>query len=48
MNVIILGSGGCVSTPRACCNCRVCTQARQKGFPLQERDAACLLKMQIY
>ena len=32
MNVIILGSGGCVSTPRACCNCRVCTQARQKGF----------------
>lgn len=31
MNVIILGSGGCVSTPRACCNCRVCTEARQKG-----------------
>ena len=33
MNVIILGSGGCVSTPRACCNCHVCTEARQKGFP---------------
>ncbi len=33
MNIIILGSGGCVSTPRACCNCRICTQARQKGFP---------------
>ena len=33
MNVIILGSGGCVSTPRACCNCRVCTEARKKGFP---------------
>lgn len=33
MNVIILGSGGCVSTPRACCSCRVCTEARQKGFP---------------
>ena len=33
MNVIILGSGGCVSTPRACCNCRVCIEARQKGFP---------------
>lgn len=33
MNVIILGSGGCVSTPRACCNCRVCTEARLKGFP---------------
>ena len=33
MNIIILGSGGCVSTPRACCNCRVCTEAWQKGFP---------------
>lgn len=33
MNVIILGSGGCVSRPRACCNCRVCTEARLKGFP---------------
>ena len=33
MNVIIPGSGACVSTPRACCNCRVCTEARQKGFP---------------
>lgn len=33
MNLIILGSGGCVSTPRACCNCRVCTEARLKGFP---------------
>ncbi len=33
MNIIILGSGGCVSTPRACCSCRVCTEARQKGFP---------------
>lgn len=33
MSIIVLGSGGCVSTPRACCGCRVCTQARQKGFP---------------
>lgn len=33
MNLVILGSGGCVSTPRACCNCRVCVEARQKGFP---------------
>lgn len=33
MNVMILGSGGCVSTPRACCSCRVCTEARKKGFP---------------
>lgn len=33
MNIIITGSGGCVSTPRACCSCRVCTQARLRGFP---------------
>ena len=33
MNIVILGSGGCVCTPRACCNCRVCVEARQKGFP---------------
>ncbi len=33
MNVIILGSGGCVSTPRACCTCHVCTEARVKGYP---------------
>ncbi|MCM1040072.1 MAG: MBL fold metallo-hydrolase [Roseburia sp.] len=33
MKIIILGSGGCVSTPRPCCNCPVCTEARQKGFP---------------
>ncbi len=33
MNVIILGSGGCVSTPRPCCSCPVCTEARRKGFP---------------
>lgn len=33
MKVKILGSGGCVSTPRPCCNCKVCVEARKKGFP---------------
>lgn len=33
MHAILIGSGGCVSTPRAGCRCRVCTEARQKGFP---------------
>lgn len=33
MELVILGSGGCVSTPRACCSCRICAQAREKGFP---------------
>ena len=33
MKLKITGSGGCVSTPRPCCTCAVCTEARQKGFP---------------
>ena len=33
MNIKIIGSGGCVSIPKPCCNCPVCTEAREKGFP---------------
>jgi len=33
MKFIIAGSGGCVSIPRALCQCKVCTEARKKGFP---------------
>lgn len=33
MKIKITGSGGCVSTPRPCCGCPVCRQAREKGFP---------------
>lgn len=33
MKFIITGSGGCVCTPKPLCQCRVCTQAREKGFP---------------
>lgn len=33
MKIKIIGSGGCVSTPKPCCNCPVCVQAREKGFP---------------
>ena len=33
MKIKIIGSGGCVSTPRPCCNCKVCREAREKGFP---------------
>ena len=33
MKVKIIGSGGGVSTPRPCCSCRICTEAREKGFP---------------
>lgn len=33
MKIKITGSGGCVSTPKPCCGCPVCKQAREKGFP---------------
>jgi phosphoribosyl 1,2-cyclic phosphate phosphodiesterase len=33
MKIKIIGSGGCVSTPKPCCSCKVCRQAREKGFP---------------
>jgi len=33
MKLKIIGSGGCVSIPRPCCQCKVCTEAREKGFP---------------
>lgn len=33
MKLKIIGSGGCVSTPRPLCQCKVCIEARKKGFP---------------
>lgn len=33
MKFIITGSGGCVCTPKPLCQCKVCVQARKKGFP---------------
>lgn len=33
MKFIITGSGGCVSLPRPLCNCKICVEAREKGFP---------------
>ncbi len=33
MQFKIIGSGGCVSTPKPTCQCRVCKEAREKGFP---------------
>jgi phosphoribosyl 1,2-cyclic phosphate phosphodiesterase len=33
MKFIITGSGGCVSIPRPLCQCKVCVEAREKGFP---------------
>lgn len=33
MKFHIIGSGGCVSTPRPLCQCRICREARVKGAP---------------
>ena len=33
MKFKIVGSGGCVSTPKPLCQCSVCVQAREKGYP---------------
>ncbi len=33
MKLKIIGSGGCVSTPKPLCQCKVCIEARKKGFP---------------
>lgn len=42
MKVKIIGSGGCVSTPRPICQCNVCKEAREKGVPYA-RSGCCLL-----
>ena len=33
MKFIVTGSGGCVCTPKPLCQCRVCVEARKKGYP---------------
>lgn len=33
MKFTVIGSGGCVCTPKPLCQCRVCLQARKKGYP---------------
>lgn len=41
MKFIIAGSGGCVCTPKPLCQCSVCTEARQRGYPY--RRCGCSL-----
>lgn len=40
MKFIILGSGGAIRIPKACCSCSVCTEARLKGFPYKRLGAS--------
>jgi phosphoribosyl 1,2-cyclic phosphate phosphodiesterase len=35
MKITILGSGGCQITPRPCCQCKICKEARKKGVPYE-------------
>jgi len=44
MKFIIVGSGGCVSIPRALCKCKVCIEARQKGIPYSRCGCSLFLE----
>jgi len=44
MKFIVIGSGGCVSIPRALCQCKVCVEARQKGIPYARCGCSLYLK----
>jgi len=35
MDIQLLGSGGYLRIPRACCSCRICSEARKKGVPYE-------------
>lgn len=44
MKFIMLGSGGYIRIPRACCNCRVCSEAREKGYPYKRLGQSLYLE----
>jgi phosphoribosyl 1,2-cyclic phosphate phosphodiesterase len=39
----VLGSGGAIRIPRACCSCKVCQEARIKGFPYKRLGQSLFL-----
>lgn len=43
MDFTILGSGGALRIPRACCSCRICKEARLKGFPYKRLGQSLFL-----
>lgn len=43
MKFTILGSGGAIRIPRACCSCKVCKEARLKGFPYKRLGQSLFL-----
>ena len=44
MKFIMLGSGGYIRIPRACCNCKVCKEAREKGYPYKRLGQSLYLE----
>lgn len=46
MKLKVLGSGGYLRIPRACCNCRLCKEARNKGAPHQRLGQSLFIKDQ--
>lgn len=40
----VIGSGGCTSTPRPLCQCNVCVEARQKGYPYKRCGCSLYLE----
>ena len=44
MKFIIIGSGGCVCTPKPLCQCSVCVQARKKGYPYARCSCSLFLE----
>ncbi|MBN1160088.1 MAG: MBL fold metallo-hydrolase [Candidatus Diapherotrites archaeon] len=42
MKMTVLGSGGFQVTPRPCCNCKICKEAKQKGKPPYVRRGPAL------
>lgn len=43
MKFTILGSGGAIRIPRACCSCNVCKEARMKGIPYKRLGQSLFL-----
>ncbi|CAN2042034.1 phosphoribosyl 1,2-cyclic phosphate phosphodiesterase [Candidatus Magnetomoraceae bacterium gMMP-15] len=43
MDFQILGSGGCTVIPKPLCQCRVCKEARKKGFPYKRTGPSAFL-----
>lgn len=44
MEFTVIGSGGCVCTPKPLCQCGVCTEAREKGYPYKRCGCSLFLE----